>query len=72
MRKLMFLVVLSIVAAGQVKADSACVAGTFASYQALTSCNIGGVLDFSLFGIAQGGVFPSGPGTSPFNTPRRF
>jgi len=65
MRKLMFVVALSILGAGQVKADSACVAGTLASYDAVGfSCNIAGVLDFSDF--SGPAVTASGPGTSPF------
>jgi hypothetical protein len=48
MRKLVFLAILGIVAAGQLKADSACVTGSVASYSTLTSCNYGG-LDFSGF-----------------------
>jgi len=48
MRKLMFLVVLGIVGAGQLKADSACVTGSVAAYATVASCNYGG-LDFSGF-----------------------
>jgi len=48
MRKLIFLVVLGIIGAGQVKADSACVTGSVATYATLASCNYGG-LDFSGF-----------------------
>src|SRR5271165_5634598 len=69
MRKLLFLVALGIIGAGQVKADSACVADTYAHYAtAGFTCNIGGVLDFSLFSGSPTGVTASGPGTSPFTT----
>jgi hypothetical protein len=63
MRKLMFVVALSILGAGQLKADATCVAGSVTSYVATTSCNYGG-LDFSNFSSA---LFAS-PGLSGFST----
>jgi hypothetical protein len=70
MRKLMFLIVLSIIGAGQMKADPACTPNTAAFYEAnitshASACSIGG-LDFWLFNGANAGTLPSGPGSSPF------
>jgi hypothetical protein len=71
MRKLMFLVVLSIIGAGQMKADPACTANTAAFYETnitthANACSIGG-LDFWLFNSANAGTTASGPGSSPFD-----
>ncbi len=63
MRKLMLVVALSILGAGQLKADATCVAGSVTSYVAITSCNYDG-LDFSNFSSA---LFAS-PGLSGFST----
>lgn len=69
MRKYLLVIALTILSAGlgagQVKADSVCAAGTLATYASSGfSCNIGGILDFS--GFSSMGVFPAGPGTTPF------
>jgi hypothetical protein len=63
MRKLMFLIVLGIIGAGQVKADSTCVAASLATYVSQGSCNIGG-LDFSHFSTTSpAGLASAGPTT---------
>jgi len=61
MRKLLFLVVLGIMGAGQVKADSTCAVGTVLSYASVTSCNFGG-LDFSSFSD----IINASPGLAAF------
>ena len=71
MHKIMFLVVLSVIAAGRLKADPICVANTLAFYEAnitsaSTACSIGG-LDFSLFNGSNAGITHSGP-NSGLNT----
>ena len=70
MRKLLFLIALGIIGAGQMKADPACTANTAAFYETnitshASACSIGG-LDFWLFNGANAGALPSGPGSSPF------
>ena len=71
MRKLMFLVVFSIIGAGQMKADPACTPNTVAFYEATytsqaNACSIAG-LDFYNFNSGDFGVAGnSGPGTAPF------
>ncbi len=64
MRKVMFLVVLSIIGAGQLKADPACPTASFAYYVAnfgsvSTACDIG-TLAFSGFGSTTNGFNASG------------
>jgi hypothetical protein len=71
MRKLMFLIVLSIIAAGQIKADPLCPTATVAFYETsftshANACSIGG-LDFWAFNGPNAGTSASGPGSTPFN-----
>ena len=63
MRKLMFLAALGIIGAGQLKADSACVTSSVATYATLASCNYGG-LDFSGFNDS----LAASPGLAGFTT----
>jgi len=68
MRKVMFLVVLSIIGAGQLKADPACPTASLAFYVAnfgavATPCDIG-TLAFSGFGAAANGFNSSGPASA--------
>jgi len=59
----MLLIVLSIIGARQVKADSICVAASLATYVSQGSCNIGG-LDFSNFSTTSpAGIASAGPTT---------
>jgi hypothetical protein len=71
MRKLMFLIVLSIIGAGQIKADPLCPTATVAFYETsftshANACSIGG-LDFWAFNGPNAGTSASGPGSTPFN-----
>lgn len=71
MRKLMFLVALGVIGAGQMKADPLCTANTLAFYETnittqANGCNIG-ALNFWLFNAANAGTSASGPGSAPFN-----
>jgi hypothetical protein len=70
-RKLLFLVVLGIIGAGQLKADPACMTNTLAFYEsnitsAASGCSIG-TLNFWNFNTGDFGTFPSGPGSAPFD-----
>lgn len=71
MRKLLFVIALAVIGAGQIKADPLCTTDTLASYMAnitthANSCSIGG-LSFWLFNAANAGTSASGPGSTPFN-----
>jgi hypothetical protein len=71
MRKLMFLMALSIAGAAQMKADPACVANTAAFYEATytsqaNGCSIGGLNFYDFNAGAYGVLGDSVPGTSPF------
>jgi hypothetical protein len=70
-RKLLFLVALGILGAGQLKADPACMPNTLAFYEsnvtsAASGCSIGN-LNFYGFNSGDFGTSPSGPGSSPFD-----